>query len=107
VTFTDFPAFLARGLLFDFLALPFLPGILYYDAIEIFIELIGVHVREEKLVRLVEDEPGERLALLPVQEYELLEDGGEFFFCSGACSSGSGREFSGHCVVTLHQYYDA
>ena len=91
----NFPAFFARGLLFVFFALPFLPGILYYDAIESFVELVGVHVGKKKLIWLVEDEPGERLALLPVQEDELLEDGGKLFFCSGACSSGSGRESSG------------
>jgi hypothetical protein len=47
--------------------LPFLPGTtLYYDAIENFIEVVGVHVVKDKLIWLVGDEPGERLDLLLV-----------------------------------------
>ncbi len=46
----------AGSLLFAFLVLPFLPGILYYDAIEFLIEVIGVHVGKEKLIWLVEDD---------------------------------------------------
>jgi hypothetical protein len=78
--FTDLPAFFAGGLLFVFLVLPFLPGILYFDAIECFIEMVGVHVGKYKLIWIVEDEPGERLALLLVKENLFLKNSYVFLF---------------------------
>jgi hypothetical protein len=42
--------FFVRGLLFAFLVLPFLPGIVrcYYDAIEIIVEPVCVHFGKDK-----------------------------------------------------------
>ena len=57
--------------------------VLYYDAIEILVELIRIYIHKEKLVCFVENKPSLRLALIPVQKDELLKDGGKFFFVPG------------------------
>jgi len=61
----------------------FLPDILYYNAIELFLELVGVHVGKDKLIRGVDNEPGSRLAMLLVEEHELLKDSGELCLLPG------------------------
>ena len=43
------------------------------------------------MTRSIENKPGERLALLPVQKYELLKDGGEFFFVPGLVAQEAGE----------------
>jgi hypothetical protein len=70
VTATLLLLFFVRGLVLGlfFIFFPFLAGmiVLYYDAIEILVELVRVHVGEEKLRRSIENKPGKRLALIPV-----------------------------------------
>jgi len=57
--------------------------VLYYKAIEIFIKPIRVHISKHKLSMGMNNKPGTRLALIPVQKDELLEDGGELHFVAG------------------------
>ena len=58
---------------------------------------------EKQMIWSIENEPGKRLALLPVQKYELLKDGGEFFFVPGLVVQEAGESLQDR---ERHRVYD-